>query len=72
MTNDDQRIPYFFIWLMKPYSGRGMTITHRIYNYRLSRARRENLQLQVIKGQKSCRECLWFDGPGILLLAQDP
>lgn len=49
LPNDTQDIPYFIIGddafalnpsLMKPYGGRGRTAEERIFNYRLSRARR--------------------------------
>lgn len=46
---DDHPLPFFFVgddafpmreWLMKPYPIRGMTHSERVFNYRLSRARR--------------------------------
>lgn len=49
LPHDDHPIPYHIIadeafalkpWLMKPYPQRNMTVQMRIYNYRLSRARR--------------------------------
>jgi hypothetical protein len=49
LPNDDQPMPYFIVaddafalrsWLQKPYSQRQMNDMQRIYNYRLSRARR--------------------------------
>ena len=49
LPGDNQPVPYFLVgddifslrtYLMKPYSKRGMTIEERIFNYRLSRARR--------------------------------
>lgn len=49
LPNDDQPMPYFIAaddafalrsWLMKPYSQRHLTDAQRIFNYRLSRARR--------------------------------
>ena len=49
LPDGDTDIPYFLIgddafalksWMMKPYSKREMTALERIFNYRLSRARR--------------------------------
>ncbi|XP_033098289.1 protein ALP1-like [Anneissia japonica] len=49
LPNDDQPVPYSIVaddafpmrsWLMKPYPHRQMTRQQRIFNYRLSRARR--------------------------------
>ena len=49
LPNDDQDTPYFIIgddafalrtWLMKPFGGRNLQLPERIFNYRLSRARR--------------------------------
>ena len=49
LPNDDTPQPYYFIgddafalitWLMKPYAHRDQTWEQRIFNYRLSRARR--------------------------------
>ena len=49
MTNEDKDTPFFLVgedafplrtWMMKPFSHRGMSNEERIYNYRLSRARR--------------------------------
>ena len=49
LPNDSQDVPYFFVGddafalrpnMMKPYSLRGLTQQERIFNYRLSRARR--------------------------------
>ena len=49
LPDGDTDVPYFLIgddafalktWMMKPYSKREMTASERIFNYRLSRARR--------------------------------
>ena len=49
LTGQKRNLPYFLVgddafglkpWLMKPYCRRGMTHKERIFNYRLSRARR--------------------------------
>ena len=49
LPNDDKDMPYFIIgddafalkkWMMKPFSLKNMTRPQRIFNYRLSRARR--------------------------------
>ena len=49
LPNDDQALPHFICgddafglrtWLLKPYPHRGMTRQERVFNYRLSRARR--------------------------------
>ena len=49
LPGDDRPLPYFVIgddafplrtWMMKPYSQRGLSDKDRIFNYRLSRARR--------------------------------
>jgi hypothetical protein len=49
LPNDDQDVPFAFVgddafplrsWLMKPFPHRQMTRSERIFNYRLSRARR--------------------------------
>ena len=49
MPHDDRDMPYFIVaddafgmkpWLMKPYAQRDLTFPQRIFNYRLSRARR--------------------------------
>lgn len=49
LQGDDRDLPYFLVaddafplrtWMMKPYSMRGMTHAERVFNYRLSRARR--------------------------------
>lgn len=49
LPNDDKAVPYFIAaddafalqtWLMKPFSKRQLTNPERIFNYRLSRARR--------------------------------
>ena len=55
LPNDDKDMPYFIIgddafalkrWMMKPFSLKNMTRHQRIFNYRLSRARR------------NCGECI--------------
>ena len=49
LPNDDKPMPYFIVgddafplktWLMKPLPHRNMTVDERVFNYRLSRARR--------------------------------
>ena len=49
LPNDETPKPYYFIsddafalktWLMKPHSSRDLTWVQRVFNYRLSRARR--------------------------------
>jgi hypothetical protein len=49
LPGDDRDIPYFLIgddafplreWMQKPYSQRGLQMKDRVFNYRLSRARR--------------------------------
>ena len=49
LPNDDQPVPYFIVgddafglqtWMMKPLPHRNMSMEDRIFNYRLSRARR--------------------------------
>ena len=50
ITGDDLEVPYFLVgdeifplknWLMRPYSGKALVNeTRKIFNYRLSRARR--------------------------------
>lgn len=49
LHNDDRPLPYFLVgddafalkdWMMKPYPFRGLTYNQRVFNYRLSRARR--------------------------------
>ena len=49
LPHDDRPIPYFLVgddafllrtWMMKPFSHRAMTNEERMFNYRLSRARR--------------------------------
>ena len=49
LPTDDEPFPYFLVgddafplrtWLMKPFSTRNLTVDERIFNYRLSRARR--------------------------------
>ena len=49
LPGDDRPIPYFLIgddafalktWMMKPFSARNLSLEERIFNYRLSRARR--------------------------------
>jgi len=49
LPGDDRPIPYFLIgddafalktWMMKPFSTRNLSLEERIFNYRLSRARR--------------------------------
>jgi hypothetical protein len=49
LPGDDRPMPYFLVgddafvlktWMMKPYSTKHLTVAERIFNYRLSRARR--------------------------------
>jgi hypothetical protein len=49
LPGDDNNTPYFLVgddvfplcvWMMKPYSSRSLTHIERVFNYRLSRARR--------------------------------
>ncbi|MCK5872965.1 MAG: transposase family protein [Methylococcales bacterium] len=49
LPNDNQDTPFFIIgddafglktWMMKPYGRRGLPVAERVFNYRLSRARR--------------------------------
>ena len=49
LPGEDTPVPYFFVgddafalkeWMMKPFPFRGLTREQRIFNYRLSRARR--------------------------------